>query len=142
MQIAENAEVSIHYTLTNDAGETIDSSEGKEPLTYVHGSGQIIPGLESALEGKTEGDKLQATIEPADAYGERQEELIQPVPREAFEGVDEIEPGMQFQAQSEQGVQLVTVTSVDETIVTVDANHPLAGETLHFDVEVVGVKEA
>lgn len=139
MKIAENAAVSIHYTLTNDAGEVLDSSQGQEPLDYVHGGGQIIPGLEAALEGKEAGDTLQVTIAPEDGYGPRHEELIQPVPREAFEGVEDIEPGMQFQAQSEQGVQLVTVTAVDDTTVTVDANHPLAGETLHFDVEVASV---
>ncbi len=139
MKIAENAAVSIHYTLTNDTGEVLDSSQGQEPLDYVHGSGQIIPGLEAALEGKETGDKLQVTIAPEDAYGPRHDELIQPVPREAFEGVEDIQPGMQFQAQSEQGVQLVTVTAVDDTTVTVDANHPLAGETLHFDVEVASV---
>lgn len=139
MKIAENAAVSIHYTLTNDAGEVLDSSQGQEPLDYIHGSGQIIPGLEAALEGKQVGDTLQVTIAPEDAYGPRHEELIQPVPREAFEGVDDIEPGMQFQAESEEGMQLVTVAAVDETTVTVDANHPLAGETLHFDVEVTSV---
>lgn len=140
MKIAENAAVSIHYTLTNEAGEVLDSSQGQEPLDYIHGSGQIIPGLEAALEGKQVGDTLQVTIAPEDAYGPRHEELIQPVPREAFEGVEDIEPGMQFQAQSEEGVQLVTVAAVDETTVTVDANHPLAGETLHFDVEVTSVE--
>lgn len=139
MKIAENAAVSIHYTLTNDAGEVLDSSQGQEPLDYIHGSGQIIPGLEAALEGKQVGDTLQVTIAPEDAYGPRHEELIQPVPREAFEGVEEIEPGMQFQAESEEGMQLVTVAAVDDTTVTVDANHPLAGETLHFEVEVTSV---
>lgn len=142
MQIADNTAVSIHYTLTNDAGETLDSSEGQEPLSYVQGTGQIIPGLEAALVGKTAGDKLAVTIAPEDGYGPRHDELIQPVPRDAFEGVDEIEPGMQFQAQTEQGPQLVTVAAVTEDTVTVDANHPLAGETLHFDVEVVDVTAA
>src|SRR5690625_7875611 len=86
MKIAENAAVSIHYTLTNDTGEVLDSSQGQEPLAYVHGNGQIIPGLEAALEGKEAGDMLQVTIAPEDAYGPRHEELIQPVPREAFQG--------------------------------------------------------
>ncbi|HLR17459.1 MAG TPA: peptidylprolyl isomerase [Alcanivoracaceae bacterium] len=142
MQIADNTAVSIHYTLTNDAGETLDSSQGQEPLSYVHGNGQIIPGLEAALAGKSAGDTLQATIPAEEAYGPRHDELIQAVPREAFEGVDEILPGMQFQAQTEQGPQLVTVAAVTEDTVTVDANHPLAGETLHFDVEVVEVSAA
>lgn len=101
MQIAENAVVAIHYTLTNDAGETLDSSrERNEPLAYLHGHGNIIPGLENALTGKQAGDALKVTVQPAEGYGERHDEMIQDVPRDAFQGVDDIQPGMQFQANT------------------------------------------
>lgn len=142
MQIAQNSVVAFHYTLTNDAGEVLDSSEGREPLAYLHGAGNIIPGLEKELEGRVAGDKLNATIAPAEGYGEKQDQLVQEVPRDAFQGVESIEPGMQFQAQTEGGPLMVTVTQVGGDTVTVDGNHPLAGQTLNFDVEVASVREA
>lgn len=143
MQIAENAVVAIHYTLTNDAGETLDSSrERNEPLAYLHGHGNIIPGLENALTGKQAGDALKVTVQPAEGYGERHDEMIQDVPRDAFQGVDDIQPGMQFQANTETGPRLFTITEVNGDTVTVDGNHPLAGTTLHFDVEIAEVREA
>ncbi len=143
MQIAENAVVAIHYTLTNDAGDTLDSSrERDEPLAYLHGHGNIIPGLEKALLGKQSGDTLKVTVEPAEGYGERHEGLIQEVPREAFQGVDELEPGMQFQASTDAGPRMFTITDVQDDVVTVDGNHPLAGATLHFDVEIADVRAA
>lgn len=143
MQIAENTVVSIHYTLTNDAGETLDSSrEREEPLAYLHGHGNIIPGLEGALAGKQSGDKLDVTVEPGDGYGERHDALIQEVPKEAFQGTDELAPGMQFQAQTEAGPRIFTITGVEGEQVTIDGNHPLAGQRLHFDVEVTDVREA
>lgn len=142
MQISANKVVSIHYTLKNDAGDVLDTSSGRDPLAYLHGNNNIIPGLEKALEGKAAGDSVQVSVEPGEGYGERQEGLVQDVPREAFQGIDDIKPGMQFQAQGPQGPVLVTVTSVADETVTVDGNHPLAGETLHFDVEVAEVREA
>ncbi|MEQ5802659.1 peptidylprolyl isomerase [Halomonas sp. H10-9-1] len=142
MQIAQNSVVAFHYTLTNNAGEVLDSSEGREPLTYLHGAGNIIPGLEKELEGRTAGDKLNATVAPAEGYGEKQEQLVQEVPRDAFQGVENIEPGMQFQAQTQGGPLMVTVTQVSGDTVTVDGNHPLAGQTLNFDVEIASVREA
>ena len=143
MQIAENTVAAIDYTLTDDSGEVLDSSEGREPLSYLHGAGNLIPGLEQALEGSNEGDSLQVTVTPENAYGERSEDLVQAVPMEAFAGVEQVEPGMRFQATDDQGnVRVVTVTSVEGEEVTVDANHPLAGQQLHFDVSVVGVREA
>ena len=143
MQIAENTVVSIHYTLTNDAGETLDSSrERNEPLAYLHGHGNIIPGLEGALAGKTSGDSLDVTVEAAEGYGERHEELIQEVPKEAFQGAEELTPGMQFQAQTEAGQSIFTITQVEGDQVTVDGNHPLAGERLHFAVEITDVRVA
>ncbi|MDW7748109.1 peptidylprolyl isomerase [Halomonas sp.] len=142
MQIAQNSVVAFHYTLTNDAGEVLDSSEGREPLTYLHGAGNIIPGLEKQLEGRTTGDKLQAKVSPEEGYGEVQPQLVQEVPRDAFQGVDSVEPGMQFQAQTQGGPLMVTVTSVEGDTVTVDGNHPLAGQSLNFDVEIAEVREA
>ncbi|MBV1789557.1 peptidylprolyl isomerase [Marinobacterium sp. D7] len=142
MQIAANAVVSIHYRLTNAAGEQLDSSEGQEPLAYLHGASNIIPGLENALAGKVVGDKLSVTVEPEEAYGPVKEELVQDVDRSNFEGIDVIEPGMQFMAQTPWGQQPVTVVSVEEDVVTLDGNHPLAGQTLSFDVEVVEVRAA
>lgn len=143
MKIADNLAVSIHYTLTDDDGKKLDSSHDRnEPLAYLHGKGHIIPGLENALLDKEAGEKLKVDVEPSEGYGERSEDLIQQVPSDAFEGVDNIEPGMQFQAQTEGGPRLITVTSVEGDNVTVDANHPLAGNRLHFDVEIVDVREA
>lgn len=141
MQISNHTAVSIHYTLKDETGQILDSSD-QEPLSYLHGAGNIIQGLESALLGRSAGEKLQVTVRPEEGYGERDEALIQKVPRSAFEGVDEIEPGMQFQAQSEEGVQLVTVVAVDPESVTLDGNHPMAGVTLCFEVEIHDVREA
>ena len=142
MQIANNKVVSIHYKLTNDEGSILDSSEGQEPLAYLHGLGNIIPGLENALTGRAVGDKFTVTITPADGYGERDNEMVQSVPKSAFQGVDQIEPGMQFQAQSPDGMQLVTVVDVDGDEVILDGNHPMAGITLTFDVEVTEIRDA
>nr|WP_298378366.1 peptidylprolyl isomerase [uncultured Halomonas sp.] len=142
MQIAQNSVVAFHYTLTNDSGEVLDSSEGREPLTYLHGSGNIIPGLEKELEGRQDGDKLQVTVTPEEGYGENQPALVQEVPRDSFQGVESIEPGMQFQAQTQGGPLMVTVTKVEGDTVTVDGNHPLAGQKLNFDVEISEVRDA
>lgn len=142
MQIADKTVVSIHYTLTNALGETIDSSVGQDPLVYLQGAQNIIPGLENALTGKTVGDALQVTVEPAEGYGEIRDELIQEVDRSAFQGVDDIDVGMQFMAQTPWGEQPVTVVKVEGGQITLDGNHQLAGETLNFDVEVVEVREA
>ncbi|WP_432695783.1 FKBP-type peptidyl-prolyl cis-trans isomerase [Marinobacterium sp. YM272] len=142
MQIAANAVVSIHYTLTNADGAKLDSSEGQEPLAYLHGASNIIPGLENALVGKNVGDKLSVTVDPEEGYGPVREELVQEVDRSNFEGIDVVEPGMQFMAQTPWGQQPVTVVKVEGDNVTLDGNHPLAGQTLSFDVEVVEVREA
>ena len=142
MEIAERKVVHIHYTLKNDAGELLDKSPADEPLGYLHGAGNIIPGLEAALSGMKAGEEVQVEVPPEAGYGQRDEGLVQDVPRGAFEGIDEIEPGMQFQAESEQGARIITVTGVDNDVITVDGNHPLAGETLTFDVEVARVRDA
>jgi FKBP-type peptidyl-prolyl cis-trans isomerase SlyD len=142
MKNTENPVVSIHYTLTNKAGEKLDSSVGGEPLTYIHGAGNIIPGLEKALSETTVGDKLTVTVEPEDTYGHRNDEQTQTVGKEMFEGIDNIEVGMQFQADSSSGPAIVTVTEVNEDTITIDGNHPLAGEQLTFDVEVMEIRSA
>lgn len=142
MQIEQNKVVAFHYTLKNDAGEVLDSSEGREPLTYLHGAGNIVPGLEKELVGKTTGDKLEVRVESEEGYGEIQPALVQEVPRDAFQGVENVEPGMQFQAQTEGGPLLVTVKDVQGDTVTVDGNHPLAGEPLNFDVSIEEVRDA
>jgi len=142
MQIAQNTVAAFHYTLTDDEGQGIDSSNGREPLTYLHGKGQIVPGLEKQMEGRQAGDKFNADVVPAEGYGEHQAELMQEVPREAFQGVEDIQPGMQFQGQGPQGVVNVTVTKVEDGKVHIDGNHPLAGKTLHFAIEVADVREA
>ena len=139
--IANNSVASFHYTLTNAEGEVLDKSEG-QPLVYLHGAGNIIPGLEEALVGKAVGDKFTVTIPAAKAYGEYNPEMVQSVPAKMFQGVDSIQAGMQFQAQTEDGVQIVTVKAVEGDEVIVDANFPLAGQDLTFDVEVVEIREA
>lgn len=142
MTITKNSVVAIDYTLTGDDNEVIDSSNGRRPLEYMHGQGNIIPGLETALEGKGEGESLKVNIAPGDAYGEYNPKLVQPVPRSNFGTIDKIEVGMQFQARTPGGMHVVRVVTVDSENVTVDANHPLAGKTLHFDVKVVSVRDA
>ncbi len=143
MNVAQDKVVLIHYTLKNDAGSVIDSSSGGQPLAYIHGQGNIIPGLEKALEGKTTGDKVNVKVDPAEGYGVRDDSLVQQVPRRAFGGVSNIQPGMQFHAQTSQGhTRVVTVTGIKGDMVTVDGNHPLAGENLNFDVEITEVRDA
>jgi len=142
MLVSAQKVVFIHYTLTNDDGEVIDSSEGHAPLAYIHGEGNIIPGLENALLGKVAGDRIKVSIPPEAGYGLRDEALIQAVPMEAFHGVDEILPGMQFHTETHDGGQLVTVVEVRGETVILDGNHPMSGQTLNFDVEVTEVREA
>lgn len=143
MQIEPKKAVYIDYTLTNDAGDVLDSSEGHSPLAYLQGFNNIIPGLERALEGKTVGDELDVVVEPKDAYGEYSAELVAVVPRNAFQGVDNLEVGMQFHASAPDGsMQVVAIRGVEGDEVTVDGNHPLAGQRLTFKVKVVNVREA
>ncbi|MFA5922494.1 MAG: peptidylprolyl isomerase [Methylococcaceae bacterium] len=142
MQVADNMAVSIHYTLTNDDGEVLDSSIGDEALVYLHGGGNIIPGLEKALHGKVAGDKFNVRIAPEDAYGELMEEMVQVISRDMFEGIDNIEVGMQFHADVSSGSGVVTVVNIEDDDITIDGNHPLAGLALTFDVEVIDVRAA
>jgi len=142
MQIAKNKVAVIEYTLKNNDGEVLDTSEGGEPMAYIQGVGNLIPGLEDALEGKAVGDDVQVTIPPEKAYGIQNDELVQVVERGVFQGVDDLQVGMQFQAQSDEGVQVIWIAEIDGDKVTIDGNHPLAGETLNFDVKVVEVRDA
>ena len=142
MEIKENTVVSIDYTLTGDDGQVIDTSAGREPLVYLHGHGNIIPGLEKAIQGKTSGDELDVSIQPEEAYGPYREELVQDVPRSAFDGVERVEPGMSFHAESAAGPMTVIVREVGDDTVKVDGNHMLAGQVLNFQVEIKDVRAA
>ncbi len=142
MQVSDKKAVTIHYTLTNQAGDTLDSSRNGDPLSYLHGVGALVPGLERELEGKSAGDSIAVTIQPEDGYGHKSDQLIQSVPKAAFHFDGDIEAGMRFQAETDHGIELVEVVAVDDDSVTVDANHPLAGQTLNFDVDVVDVRNA
>ena len=141
MQITDNTAVAFHYTLTNNSGEVLDSSAGGEPLLYLHGAGNIIPGLESALAGKQTGDKLNVSIAPEQAYGLIDDNMVQVVSIKMFEGMD-VEVGMQFHADVSYGSGVITITAIDGDDVTIDGNHPLAGEQLNFDVEIIEVRAA
>lgn len=141
MKIENDKWASIHYTLTDDDGKQIDSSAGREPLGYIHGRGYLIPGLEVQLEGKEAGDKFTAVVAAKDGYGEVDERLIVDIDRSNFEGIETIEVGQMFQAMTSGGPRIVRVVKVGDEKITVDGNHELAGKTLHFDVEVVEVRE-
>ncbi|WP_220463555.1 FKBP-type peptidyl-prolyl cis-trans isomerase [Sediminihaliea albiluteola] len=141
--IGDNAVVSLHYKLSDAQGNEIENSAGAEPLKYLHGAGNLIIGLENALVGKASGAQVSVAVPAEEAYGEIQAELIQQVERSMFQGIDTIEPGMAFQSEAPDGsVQRIVVRDVEGDTVTIDANHPLAGETLHFDVEVLEVRNA
>lgn len=142
--VTSNKIVSIHYTLRNGDGEVLDSSEGTEPLAYLHGAGNVVAGLEKALEGKVVGDTVLAVVAPEEGYGERVGPGPQPVPKSAF-GPDDpsLQPGMAILAEDDDGNEMpLWIVAVESDHVIVDQNHPLAGETLHFDATVVEVREA
>lgn len=141
MHVSDGKAVFFHYTLTDEKGREMDSTEGHDPLGYIHGASAIIPGLEKALEGRTEGDEFQVTLQPEQAYGFRDENLVQTLSKESFPGDAEVKPGMQFQARTQQGTQILTVTEVEGDQVTVDRNHPLAGQALSFEVEITRIRE-
>lgn len=143
IKIADDHAVTIHYTLTNNKGEILDSSVDGEPLTYLHGAGNIIPGLENGLVGKVKGDKAMVAVQPQDGYGIRHIELIQDIPRAAFGAGANIEIGMEFHAQGAGGeMRRVAITAVNGDTITIDGNHPLAGEVLNFSVTVEDVRKA
>jgi FKBP-type peptidyl-prolyl cis-trans isomerase SlyD len=138
MQISKHKVASIHYTLTDNDGKILDTSSGREPLTYIQGIGNLIPGMEEGLDGKSKGDKVKIKVSPEKGYGVKDASLEQKVPRTAF-GTQEVKVGMQF--QTNQG-GVVTVTKIGLADITVDANHPLAGVELNFDVEVIAIRLA
>ena len=143
MKIQNDHVVEINYTLKTDGGETIDTSDTGGPLCYLHGKQNIIPGLENALTGKGLNEKVSVRVEPKEAYGEREDELIQTIDKSQFPNFDEMKIGQQLQVQTESGHPLiVTVIEKAEEGLTLDGNHPLAGINLNFDVEVVSIREA
>jgi FKBP-type peptidyl-prolyl cis-trans isomerase SlyD len=142
MIITKDRVISIDYTITDKENQCLDSTADSEPLRYLHGHQNILPGLEQALEGKTQGDRITITIPAAEAYGEWDDAMILHVPLEQFEGTESIEPGMQFEARTHEGYRILTVTEIAGDIVTVDGNHPLAGRELTFDVTVMDIRDA
>lgn len=141
--IQKNSVVGIHYTLTDTEGEVLDSTEGETPMLYLHGVGQLVPGLESKLEGAKIGDVCKVTVTPENGYGEFDEELQMEVPRDEFPEDMEFEVDMQFAAESGEGhIQIFRVLGVGEDTISVDGNHPLAGQTLHFEVQIVSLRDA
>lgn len=144
MTVGKNKVVSLNYTLKNSEGTVLDTSEGREPLMYLHGVGGLIPGLESELEGKEAGTKMNVVIAPEDAYGTRREELLHVVPKSGFRGEDgeEMAVGMQVQLETENGPAIALIAKIEGEDVTLDLNHPLADMELHFDVSIEAVREA
>jgi len=142
MQIQENHVVAIHYTLRNDEGKVIDSSEGRDALDYIQGHGMIVPGLEKAMMSRSLGEKFTVRVTPEEGYGIRSDELVQEVPLAAFGGVDKVEKGMSFVARGPSGQTVVTVTEVKADVAVIDGNHELAGVALNFDIEVASIREA
>ena len=142
MTISKDSVVSIEYTLTDNTNEVLDSSTELGPLEYLHGHNNLIPGLEKELEGKSVGDSFKVTVAPIDAYGEYLDELVVEVDRSQFPNDIEIVEGMQFEAGSPEGARIVTVKSIQDSKITIDANHPLAGETLNFDVKIIAIRDA
>ena len=142
MQIAANTVVSFHYVLKSDSGEEFENSAGADPMTYLHGHGSLLPGLEAALTGKSSGDTFSVTLAPAEAFGEVKPDSQQRVSLSHLRGAKKWQPGMQAILQTSQGQQQVTVVKVGHTMATIDTNHPMAGKTLVFDIEVVEVREA
>ena len=142
MNIADKMYVAFDYKLTLDSGEEIDSSSEGQPLGFITGSGQIIPGLEKAMMGMKVGDSSKISVEPEDAYGQVNSELVQDVPRNKFPGEIELQAGMAFQAQGPQGPIAINIKEIkDGDTVVIDLNHPLAGKRLHFDVNIVEARE-
>lgn len=138
MQISQHKVASIHYTLTDNDGKVLDSSVGREPLTYIHGTGNLIPGMEEGMQGKIKGDKFNLKVSPEKGYGVKSDKLLQQVPRSSF-GTQPVQIGMQFQTNNGQ---VVTITKIGLDSITVDGNHPLAGVELNFAVEVLDVRSA
>jgi FKBP-type peptidyl-prolyl cis-trans isomerase SlyD len=142
MNIENRKVVTFHYTLSDEQGEQLESSREGDPMTYLHGTGNIIPGLEKAMAGKAAGDRFEVTVEPAEAYGERNESAIQRIPAKHFKQAGRLKPGQVVVMQTKQGPRQLTVVKVGRFNVDVDTNHPMAGLSLTFDVEVTDVRDA
>lgn len=141
MKVSLNKVVAIHYTLTNNEGTVLDSSNGRGPLNFIHGLGHLIQGMEEGIDGKEVGNKFQLKVSPEKGYGNYQNEMVQQVPVSAFAG-QEIKVGMQFEAGTDEQRFLVNIKAIDAVTVTVDGNHPLAGVELNFDIEIMDIREA
>lgn len=141
MEVAKDKAVTVHYTLKDENGQVMESSKERTPLTYIHGAG-MIKGFEKALEGKSPKDAFTFTVKPEEAYGERREELLFEVKKEQLQGVPNMEVGMPLRVRTAEGAMVASIAQIEEDKVLLDANHPLAGRSLTFDVEVVEVREA
>lgn len=142
MKIQDNMHVSMSYTLTNDNGEVLDQAGSESPFTFIYGRGQVIPGLEAGIAGMEVGQEAKVSVDPGDAYGERNEEMVREIPRVQFPADIELKSGMPFEAQSPHGPMRFIIKDVSEEIVYADFNHPLAGEKLHFDLSILNIREA
>jgi FKBP-type peptidyl-prolyl cis-trans isomerase SlyD len=142
LSIKKDSVVAFNYTLKDDAGEVIDSSPTGEPLAYIHGHGNLVPGLERELEGKASGERLAVKVTPADGYGEYSKQLVSKIPRRSLKGIAKLSVGMRLHAHTAEGPRPVTVTALTGDMVTIDGNHPLAGQNLNFDIEIVDIREA
>jgi FKBP-type peptidyl-prolyl cis-trans isomerase SlyD len=140
--VADRKVVSFHYALSNAEGEELESTRDRQPMTYLHGARNIIPGLEKAMVGKVAGDRFRVTIEPADAYGEHRPGNFQRIPAKHFRDPRRLQPGQRVSIQTRRGPIQASVVKVGRFNVDVDANHPLAGQTLTFEVEVIAVRDA
>ncbi len=143
MKIANKHVVGIEYVLKDNKGEVLDTNEGGDPLLYIHGLGQIVNGLEKALEGRGAGDKVEVSVKAEDGYGEFDKELIQKIPRSEFKDMEPLEEGMEIVVETEEGEdQIMSISELSEKEVTLDGNHPLAGQDLHFQVTISSIREA
>lgn len=142
MIIEKNTVVSLDYTLTNTNGDVLDTSKGRNPLTYLHGVGALIPGLENQIKGLQKGDAKVVNVEAEEAYGQYNDELLHVVPKSGFQGEEEMQVGMQVELDSEQGPMLAVISKIEDDQVTLDLNHPLAGQALNFDIQIVDVRTA
>jgi len=142
MKIEENSVVTLHYILTDGSGNILDNTGAEDPFTYVHGRSRIFPDIRDALEGREKGETLRVIIPPERAYGNRDDSMVTVLPRKEFSGIYNLSPGMQLPVRNGDDVAMVRVLSVEGGNVTVDGNHPLAGETLVFDLTIDNVREA
>ncbi len=144
MNVEIKKAVTLAYTLTDTDGNILDKADANEPFMYLHGTGGVIPGLEKALDGKAVDDQLTVNLKAAEAYGDYSDKLTSDVPKTMFEGLDEKDMfvGAQFHAETDQGMQVVTVKAINEDTITIDGNHPMAGKDLNFDVTVLAVRDA